>query len=231
MKYSVSGRVSCAGGGRVCVVEQSDLRCPRLLTRTAAAPSRARGNQLCSDRMREVSWMKYDFKAHSEMGKYHITGIEFTVCLHALKIHGFIMQRLWCISQNFNVYRCGLFVAACINITRPRRCSSFSFFSLWTRWAEWITVASFVCLGSFPGQQRNIEWIVSVCFVELCPIWKTGVTEFISLPPPIIRAETWLSQYTCGWVSGVIKKVVTEISITAITPCILPLLMGPITAA
>lgn len=94
MKYSVSGRVSCAGGGRVCVVEQSDLRCPRLLTRTAAAPSRARGNQLCSDKMREVSWMKYDFKAHSEMGKYHITGIEFTVCLHALKIHGFIMQRL-----------------------------------------------------------------------------------------------------------------------------------------
>lgn len=128
MKYSVSGRVSCAGGGRVCVVEQSDLRCPRLLTRTAAAPSRAHGNQLCSDRMREVSWMKYDFKAHSEMGKYHITGIEFTVCLHALKIHGFIMQQLWCISQNFSVYRCGLFVTACINITRPRRCSSFSFF-------------------------------------------------------------------------------------------------------
>lgn len=202
MKYSVSGRVSCAGGGRVCVVEQSDLRCPRLLTRTAAAPSRARGNQLCSDRMQEVSWMKYDFKAHSEMGKYHITGIEFTVCLHALKIHGFIMQRLWCISQNFNVYRCGLFVAACINITRPRRCSSFSFFSLWTRWAEWITVASFVCLGSFPGQQRNIEWIVSVCFVELCPIWKTGVTEFISLPPPPLSEQRrgFLNTPVAKWV-------------------------------
>lgn len=56
----------------------------------------------------------------------NITLEAYSICLHALKIQGFITHSLWCIWENFNVYRCGLSRRrdACINITQPRCCFS-----------------------------------------------------------------------------------------------------------
>ena len=151
-----------------CVVP-SPLTSAAAAAAAAAKRTSAPGSWLDPSRMQEVSWMKYDLNAHAEMG--NITLEANSICLHALKIQRFITHQLWCIWENFNVYRCGLSRRGdvCINIPQPRCC-----FSLWTQHAEWITVASFICLGSFPGQQWKSKWIMSVCFVGFCPIWKTG---------------------------------------------------------
>lgn len=130
--------------GCVCVVKQANMCCPRLLTRTAAVQTSAPGSRL--DWMQEVSWMKYDLNAHTEMG--NITLEACGICLRALKIQGFITHQLWCIWKNFNFYCHGLshHSDVCINITQSH-CS----FSLWTQKAELITMASFVCFSCFLG--------------------------------------------------------------------------------
>lgn len=167
--------------GCFCVIEQANLCCPWFLTRTAAVQTSAPGSRPDSGRMQEMSWMKYDLNAYAEMG--NITLEAYSICLRALKIQRFITHQLWCIWENFNVYRRGLSRRrdVCINISQPRCC-----FFLWTQHAELITVASFVCLSCFPGQQQNSEWIVSVCFVGFCPIWKTGEINVFF----IFRAES-----------------------------------------
>lgn len=116
------------------VVKQTNTRCPRLVQRNAAVQTLAHGSRPDSGRMQEVSWMKYDLNVGAEMG--NITLDAYSICHHALKIQWFITPALWCIWENFNVYRCGL--SHCcdvgINITQAHCC-----FSLWTQHAEWIT--------------------------------------------------------------------------------------------
>lgn len=105
--------------GCFCVVERANLCCPWLLTRTAAVQTSAPGSRPDSGRMQEVSWMKYDLNAYAEMG--NITLEAYSICLRALKIQRFITHQLWCIWENFNVYRRGLSRRhdVCINITQP----------------------------------------------------------------------------------------------------------------
>lgn len=196
---------------RACVVEQASLCCPRLLMRTAAVQTWAPGSQPDSGRMQEVSWMKYDLNAHPEMG--NITLEAYSICLHALKIQGFITHWLWCIWENFNVYRRGPSRRrdVCINITQPRCC-----FSLWTQHAELITVASFVCLGCFLGQQTANE-LCQDCYVGFCPILKTGENQCFNNRP------------VAKWVVSL--KVAAKISFMGITSCIFQSVISPITAA
>ncbi len=141
--------------GCVCVTEQANLCCPQLLMRTAAVQTRAPGSRPEYGRTQAVPRMKYDLNAHAEMG--NITLEAYSICLHALKIQGFITHQLWCILENFNVYHCGPSRRhdVRINITQPGCC-----FPLWTQHAELISVASFVCLGSFLGQERSSEWFL-----------------------------------------------------------------------
>lgn len=75
-----------------CLVEQAGLCCPQLLMRTTAVQTWAPGSRQDVGRMQEVSWMKYDLNAHTEMG--NITLDAYSIRPHALKMQGFITHRL-----------------------------------------------------------------------------------------------------------------------------------------
>lgn len=208
----------------VCVCVRCRAEQPVLLSAwTAAVQTSAPGSWPDSGRMQEVSLMKYDLNGSRWNGKYHIRGIQYvSPCPKDTGLHYTpALMYLWefqCLSSRTlpTLWRVHQYHTA-----------SLLFFCLWTQHGELITMASFVWLRRFPGQQRNSEWIVSVCFVGILSNLKDwGNQCFFHFRSGDAAFD---NRPVAKWVVSL--KVATKISIMGITSCILQSVIGPITAA